>query len=117
MVRCADASLYCGVAVDVAARIATHATGRGARYTRNRGPFEVVLVRRCKDRGAALRLEHAFKQLPRAAKLALVADPTRLVALARAVSRRAALARRSSARRASTPRGRRAPGGLPTTAR
>jgi putative endonuclease len=104
VVRCADDSLYCGVAVDVAARIATHATRRGARYTRNRGPFEVVLVRRCKDRGAALRLEHAFKRLTRPAKLALVADPSRLTALARAVTRRAARSR--SRRRPSETRSR-----------
>jgi predicted GIY-YIG superfamily endonuclease len=37
--------------------------------------------------GTALRIEYAVKRLPRAAKLALAADPGRLAALARAVQR------------------------------
>ncbi|HET9627361.1 MAG TPA: GIY-YIG nuclease family protein [Kofleriaceae bacterium] len=81
--RCADGSLYCGIARDVAQRIAAHDAGTGARYTRGRGPLQVVLVRRCADKGRALRLEYAIKQLPRAAKEALVAEPARVDRLAR----------------------------------
>ena len=83
LARCADGTLYCGVARDVAARIAQHDAGTGAKYTRRRGPLAVLLVRRCRDKGAALRLEHAIKQLPRARKLALVARPARIAALIR----------------------------------
>jgi len=86
--RCRDDTLYCGIARDVAARIAEHDAGTGARYTRGRGPLTVVLVRRCRDKGGALRLEHAIKQLPRAAKHALVAEPRQLAAIARRVQRR-----------------------------
>jgi putative endonuclease len=71
LARCSDGTLYCGIARDVAARIAMHDAGTGAKYTRSRGPLAVLLVRRCRDKGAALRLEHAIKQLPRARKLAL----------------------------------------------
>jgi putative endonuclease len=85
--RCRDDTLYCGIARDVAARIAEHDAGTGARYTRGRGPLTVVLVRRCRDQGGALRLEHAIKQLPRAAKQALLAEPTRLAAIVRRVAR------------------------------
>jgi putative endonuclease len=85
--RCRDDSLYCGIARDVAARIAEHDAGTGARYTRGRGPLTVVLVRRCRDKGGALRLEHAIKQLPRTAKQALLAEPARLAAIARRVAR------------------------------
>jgi putative endonuclease len=67
--RCADGSLYVGIARDVAARIAAHAAGEGARYTRGRGPFEVLAKRRCSSKGDALRLELALKRLRRAAKL------------------------------------------------
>lgn len=81
LARCADGSLYCGIARDVAARIAQHDAGTGAKYTRSRGPLAVLLVRRCPDKGAALRLEHAIKQLPRARKLALVERPARIRAL------------------------------------
>jgi len=102
LARCADDTLYCGVAPDVAARIAAHDAGRGARYTRGRGPLTLLATRRCRDRGAALRLEHAVKQLSRPDKLALAADPRRLAALARRVQRRRARAARAGAARPST---------------
>jgi len=72
MVRCADGSLYTGIARDVAARVATHNRGAGARYTRGRGPVRLVHVEPAADRGAALRREHAIKRLPATAKRALV---------------------------------------------
>jgi predicted GIY-YIG superfamily endonuclease len=81
LARCADGTLYCGIARDVAARIAQHDAGTGAKYTRRRGPLAVLLVRRCRDKGAALQLEYAIKQLPRARKLLLVERPARLRAL------------------------------------
>jgi len=77
--RCADGSLYCGIAQ----RIAAHDAGTGARYTRGRGPLQVVLVRRCRDHGRALRIEYAFKQLSRPQKEALVAAPAELARLVR----------------------------------
>jgi putative endonuclease len=80
--RCRDGTLYCGIARDVTARIAAHDAGSGARYTRGRGPLHVVLVRRCADKGRALRLEHAIKQLSRAQKEALVARPAGIARLA-----------------------------------
>jgi putative endonuclease len=88
LARCADETLYCGIARDVPARIAAHDAGQGARYTRGRGPLTLLAVRRCRSQGMALRLEHAIKRLSRPAKLALAADPNRLIALARAVQRR-----------------------------
>lgn len=81
--RCADGSLYCGIARDVARRIAEHDAGTGARYTRGRGPLRVLLVRRCRDQGRALRLEYSIKQLSRAQKEALVAEPALITKLAR----------------------------------
>ena len=88
LARCADESLYCGIAVDVGARVAAHDAGRGARYTRGRGPLTVIAVRRCREKGIALSIEHAIKQLPRADKLALAAAPGRLAAIARGIYRR-----------------------------
>jgi predicted GIY-YIG superfamily endonuclease len=87
--RCADDTLYCGIARDVAQRIAAHDAGKGAKYTRRRGPLAVLLVRRCRDKGTALRLEHAIKQLTRPQKDALVAAPVGVARLARHVQRRA----------------------------
>ena len=85
LLRCGDDSLYCGITNDVAARLAAHAKGKGARYTRGRGPLELVIARRCRDKGTALRLEHAIKQLDRPQKLAL--DRERIARLARQVAR------------------------------
>ena len=58
--RCSDDTLYTGVAVDVKERIALHNAGKGARYTRGRGPLTVCATRRCRSKGEALRLEHAY---------------------------------------------------------
>ena len=88
LARCADGTLYCGIARDVAARIAAHDAGRGAKYTRGRGPLAVIATRRCRAVGNALRIERAVKQLTRAEKLALAAQPARLATLAREALRR-----------------------------
>ena len=71
VVRCRDGSLYTGIARDVNARVAKHNQGRGARYTRGRGPVALVHVERKQSQGSALRREAAIKALPRKAKLAL----------------------------------------------
>jgi predicted GIY-YIG superfamily endonuclease len=73
LARCADGSLYCGITNDLQARLSAHAAGKGAKYTRGRGPLALVYQRRCRDKGRALRLEHEIKQLTRAQKLALIA--------------------------------------------
>jgi putative endonuclease len=73
LVRCNDGSLYTGIARDVKARIALHEAGRGARYTRGRGPLTLCAKRRCASKSEALRLEHAIKQLPTAKKQQLTA--------------------------------------------
>ena len=87
LARCADDTLYCGIARNVSERIAAHDAGKGARYTRGRGPLEVLATRRCADQGLALRIERAVKALNRADKLALAASPALLAALARKVRR------------------------------
>ena len=73
VLRCGDGSLYTGIAVDVRRRFIEHATGRGARYTRGRGPLAIVARARCSDRSAAQRAEYAFKRLTRARKEELLA--------------------------------------------
>jgi len=43
----------------------------------------VLAVRRCREKGKALRLEYALKQLTRVEKEAVIAEPARLAAMAR----------------------------------
>jgi predicted GIY-YIG superfamily endonuclease len=74
MVRCADGSLYTGIATDVERRVAEHNAGQGARYTRGRGPVTLVYREQVKDRPAALRREYAIKQLRATRKRALITD-------------------------------------------
>ena len=71
MLRCGDGSLYTGATNDLPRRLAAHRAGKGARYTRGRGPLRVVLVEDGLERGAALSREAAIKRLPRAQKRAL----------------------------------------------
>ncbi len=84
ILRCSDDTFYTGIARDVASRIRAHETGRGARYTAGRGPFELCAKRRCKTQGDALRLEYAIKQLPKNDKLGLTKS-NRLAKFARAM--------------------------------
>ena len=72
VVRCADDTLYTGVARDVAARIAQHDAGKGARYTRGRGPLRLLVKIACAGHGEALRLEARVKKLPRDEKVVFV---------------------------------------------
>jgi predicted GIY-YIG superfamily endonuclease len=73
IVRCADRTLYTGVAKDLRARIRAHNDGRGAKYTRSRVPVRLVYSEAVADRGAALRREHEIKRLSRGEKRALFA--------------------------------------------
>ena len=88
--KCADETLYVGIALDVARRIAAHDAGRGARYTRGRGPLRVLATQRCSDKGDALRLELALKRLSRDDKRVIAASKRKLALLARAVRERSA---------------------------
>ena len=68
ILRCGDGTLYTGITTDVAARFAQHQAGKGAKYTRGRGPLEVVYTEECGDHSAALKRELAIKALPREEK-------------------------------------------------
>jgi predicted GIY-YIG superfamily endonuclease len=74
LLRCGDGSLYCGTTNDLDRRIAAHAGGTGAKYTRGRGPVELAAWAACADKSAALKAERAVKgQRTPAAKLACLA--------------------------------------------
>ncbi len=72
MLRCEDGSLYTGWTNDLEHRLAMHSSGRGAKYTRGRGPLELVYSEELPDKEAALRRECAIKKLRREQKLALL---------------------------------------------
>lgn len=74
MLQCADGSLYTGIALQLQRRIEQHNSGKGARYTRGRGPVLLVYQESCSDKSAALKRELAIKALPRDKKLLLAAS-------------------------------------------
>ena len=74
ILRCGDGTLYTGSTSDVDRRAAAHAGGRGAKYTRGRGPLEVAYLEEQPDRAAASRREWAIKHLTKAEKETLAAS-------------------------------------------
>lgn len=72
MLRCRDGSLYTGITTDVEKRLEAHRSGKGAKYTRGRGPLELVYQEECGDHSAALKREIEIKTLTREGKLNLI---------------------------------------------
>lgn len=79
ILRCRDGSLYTGITTDIPRRFAAHQEGKGAKYTRGRGPLELVYQEVCGTHSAALRRELEIKSLPRQKKLALLGQKERTV--------------------------------------
>jgi len=78
ILECADGTYYTGWSTDPERRLKQHNAGRGARYTRSRGPVRLVFVEEQPDRSTAMKRERAIKRLPRAKKHALAIDYSRL---------------------------------------
>lgn len=69
---CRNETFYCGISDDVQRRLEAHRSGKGAKYTRGRGPLELVYVEQCPSHSEALKREHTIKKLPRPEKLKLI---------------------------------------------
>lgn len=72
ILRCGDDSLYTGITTDVERRFKTHCQGKGAKYTRGRGPLALVYRETCGSHSQALKRELEIKALPRQEKEKLV---------------------------------------------
>jgi putative endonuclease len=68
ILECADNSLYTGITKNLDRRIAEHAAGKGAKYTKGRGPFRLVYRETCEGRAEASRRETTIKSLDRGQK-------------------------------------------------
>lgn len=73
IVRCRDGTLYIGTARNVTQRLAQHDAGKGAKYTRSRGPVILAWQEGPMTVSRALRREHQLKQLTRTQKEAVIA--------------------------------------------
>lgn len=72
ILKCKDDSLYTGYTNNLKRRLKMHQEGKGAKYTRGRGPFQVVYTEKFATKQEALRREFQIKQLSRKEKLQLV---------------------------------------------
>lgn len=68
IIRCADGTLYTGSTDDVQRRLEVHRSGKGAKYTRGRGPLELVYSEQVESWSQALRRESEIKKMTRLQK-------------------------------------------------
>jgi len=68
ILRCRGWTLYTLSTDNVEERLAAHRAGKGAKYTRGRGPLELAYSEQLPDKSAALRREYEIKQLTRQEK-------------------------------------------------
>ena len=71
ILKCGDGTLYTGITDDVSARLQAHREGKGAKYTRGRGPLELVYQEESENHSAAAKREWQIKQLKKQEKLLL----------------------------------------------
>ena len=72
IVRCKDNSLYTGRTNNLEKRIEAHNTGKGAKYTKTRGPVELVYYEQFETKEEAMSREYAIKQMTKKQKEKLV---------------------------------------------
>ena len=72
ILKCADGTLYCGWTNRLEARVKAHNEGRGAKYTKGRGPVSLVYYEEFETREEAMRREAAIKKLSRREKEELI---------------------------------------------
>ncbi len=73
ILQCKDGTLCTGITDNLERRMAVHASGKGAKYTRGRGPFILRYKEQCENHSIALRREIEVKKLTRQEKEALCA--------------------------------------------
>lgn len=74
IVQCSDGSYYTGITDDLSRRLAEHNAGKGAKYTRGRGPVTLGFCKKIGSKSEALKEEYRIKQLPRRMKAELCAQ-------------------------------------------
>lgn len=78
ILRCGDGTLYTGIALDAKKRFSMHQKGRGAKYTRGRGPLELVYTETCPGHSHALKRELEVKAMSKEEKEALISWESRI---------------------------------------
>ena len=71
ILECGDGTLYTGITDDLERRLKAHSQGKGAKYTRGRGPLILRHREELADKSTALKRECAIKRLRKSEKIAL----------------------------------------------
>ena len=71
ILKCKDGTYYTGYTNDLSKRIKAHNEGKGAKYTKGRGPVELVYYEEHEEKQSALRREWEIKQMSRSKKEAM----------------------------------------------
>ena len=75
ILKCADKTLYTGIAIDLTKRINEHNTSDlGSKYTRPRRPVKLAYSKKYKNRSLAQKEEYRIKQLTRSEKIKLITN-------------------------------------------
>jgi len=72
IVQCGDGTYYTGYTNDLCGRCIQHMKGKGAKYTRGRGPIHLVYSEECENKSCALKREYKIKQMSRKDKIKLI---------------------------------------------
>jgi putative endonuclease len=72
VVKCHDTSLYTGITTDIPRRLKEHNAKKGAFYTKNKLPVELVYQEAMANQSEARKREVEIKRLNRKEKLELV---------------------------------------------
>ena len=72
ILKCADNTLYTGIAKNIEKRLAVHRTGEGSKYVRTRLPIKVVFMEKSKNRSEATKREIEIKKMSRKEKIFLI---------------------------------------------
>tara|TARA_B100000700_G_scaffold257209_1_gene290825 strand:+ start:91 stop:333 length:243 start_codon:yes stop_codon:yes gene_type:complete len=72
IIKCNDNSFYTGITTNFKRRLFEHSRDKGAKYTRGRGPFELVYKEKYETRSEASKREYEIKQLSNLKKLQLI---------------------------------------------
>jgi putative endonuclease len=81
VVKCQDTSLYTGITTDIPRRIKEHNSKKGAFYTKNKVPVELVYQEAMSNQSEARKREAAIKKLTKKEKLELINDKSRLASV------------------------------------
>ena len=72
ILRCADDTLYTGWSNNLEKRISDHGLGRGAKYTKGRGPLTLVYFESFPTKQEAMSREAVIKRMTKSKKLQLI---------------------------------------------